>query len=727
MQAWSRLWSHWRWCSPAQVCPRRLPPHRLRQRRPPHDRVDADNRHQRGLHVATPKKPRKASSPPAKSKVRPATKPPKKKSSAKKAKSKAAAKRKAKKLTAPKPPKKTPGGLDPQAQRATETLASASTLKAAALGDASPANAPMITPLADASATTGTLTGTLTDAASSATLADVCVYLYATGGAYTGNGTCAAADGGYVLSNIPAGSYTLAAYDPAGWHPTTWYGGAPSQESAASFDIAGGASTSDVNISLPQLTGITGKVTDAVTEGTIPGACVYAKQTGGGSATYATCISGAEYTYAITGMDPGTYDVAFYDPSGMHHTMHVDATVTDGRTTTTVDGAMPEITGIIGTVVDASSGKPIANGCVMLYTTGGNYVAGSYRCTNATGTFVIDGVNPGTYALAYYDPAARFLTQWYSGQSTRKTAAAVVITNGVTTQVGPERVKIQGSITGIVRNADGSPAADVCVYADDLDGKYTGVGGCSDSTGRYTLYGLLAGGYKIAYYPPGTTGASTYWYLQAASEAAATPIAVDSFEPTNVADMYLVDPGDITPPGPVTNLAASSANTTVRLTLDQPHRLRLHRGCHPPRRRYDATLQPHRRHLGGHGHRAREHLRRHPGHRRNRLQLRPVRPRRHTQLRPGGHNDDHRGLHQRRRAPMRHHQRQHHLVTSHRAGLPTRLPSDRLAERDPDARTRHHHQGSPRVGPPRSGHVGVQRNSRPPSHPHLLPRRQRRR
>ena len=220
---------------------------------------------------------------------------------------------------------------------------------------------------------------------------------------------------------------------------------------------------------------------------------MYAKQTTGGSASYATCLGSMSETYAITGMAPGGYDVAFVDPSGLHTTTRTTATVVANRTTSAVDADMPQVTAIVGTLVDGVSNVPIANGCAMLYAPGGGYVSGSYRCTDAQGKFVIDGIAPGHYLLAYYDPTARFRTLWFDGKPDQGSASVVTVTADTITTIGAARVATFGSATGIVRNADGTLASNVCVYANDMEGQYTGIGTCSDATGRYTLAGLLDG------------------------------------------------------------------------------------------------------------------------------------------------------------------------------------------------------------------------------------------
>ena len=80
-----------------------------------------------------------------------------------------------------------------------------------------------------------------------------------------------------------------------------------------------------------------------------------------------------------------------------------------------------------------------------------------------------------------------------------------------------------------------------------MAGQYTGVGTCSDATGRYTLAGLPTGQYKIAFYPPGSGSTSPYWYLQRSNELSATPITITGLQTTALQDEILTIADDSTP------------------------------------------------------------------------------------------------------------------------------------------------------------------------------------
>ena len=92
-----------------------------------------------------------------------------------------------------------------------------------------------------------------------------------------------------------------------------------------------------------------------------------------------------------------------------------------------------------------------------------------------------------------------------------------------------------GSITGAVTNGSG-PDEGICVYADDVNGDYTGVGGCTDAAGQYTLSDLSPGTYALGFYPPGMSTPTTIWYHDASSEALATQVTVEAGQATGGID-----------------------------------------------------------------------------------------------------------------------------------------------------------------------------------------------
>lgn len=386
------------------------------------------------------------------------------------------------------------------------------------------------------------ISGTVTDAATGDPVDGVCAYLYsAATGDYTGQGTCTGADGGYAFSDIPADAYYVAIFDPTGVHQTEWYGQAATIADASPIDLSGG-DAQGIDVQLSDVTSVTGTVTDAKTGDPLANVCAYLYNTDGSYAGHGSC-TGADGTYTIQGEDAGTYDVAFTDPAGTHLTQwydnaatQADAThidVTDGLITSGVDAAITPITSISGRVTDRQTGDPIAGACAYLYDAGGGY-AGIGYCTGANGRYTLAGMPAGSYEIAVFDPSAAHITGWYDTGGARSTDRTVDVTDGDIVTGADFALDEPGEITGVVQDATGTPRTDVCVYADNADGSYSGVGACTDGTGHYTLDGLAPGSYKLGYYPPGQASPTVYWYLNAVSEATATAVDVTGGQSTSL-------------------------------------------------------------------------------------------------------------------------------------------------------------------------------------------------
>jgi hypothetical protein len=163
----------------------------------------------------------------------------------------------------------------------------------------------VLTPIAE-----GTVSGVVTGAGGP--VSGACVYLYADasdqGAVYA---TCTGPDGGYWLSGVAAGEYTVAVADWSGAHATYW--------AETVTTVAPGAGvTVDVTLVAVASGGVSGTITSATGPGGVAagGVCVYlydADRTD--AASFASC-SLADGGYAVSQVVSGDYDVAFFDPAG---------------------------------------------------------------------------------------------------------------------------------------------------------------------------------------------------------------------------------------------------------------------------------------------------------------------------------------------------------------------------------------------------------------------------
>jgi len=394
-----------------------------------------------------------------------------------------------------------------------------------------------------------TIEGTVTDASTNEPLADVCAYLYSAGTATSVAAACSGNDGRIALQGMNAGSYQLAFADSTGTHVTQWYHGAVSQQTAQTITITDGDIVTAEDAAMAPITTVTGTAVDAKTTEPLAGVCAYLYPSGSDSSAAASC-SGADGRIALQGMPPGTYQLAFTDSTGLHATQWYTASTTrtgatsldlgDGTIVGNADAALHPITTVVSTVTAEESGQPLANVCAYLYPVGSPTSAAA-GCSGADGRIALQGMPPGDYQLAFADASGQRVTEWYGGSYQRNSASIIPLGDGDQKLDADVQMDLLGGISGTVSDGSG-PLADICVYADDLSGNYSGVGACTDSSGQYTLSGLPSGDYKLGFYPPGQPSPTVYWYSGKSDESAADPVQVQSGAATSGVDETIPAP-----------------------------------------------------------------------------------------------------------------------------------------------------------------------------------------
>lgn len=379
-----------------------------------------------------------------------------------------------------------------------------------------------------------TVAGLVTDAGTGEPLEGVCAYLYEQGTWNTVGASCTAEDGRIVMQDVPTGTYELAFADTAGTHHTQWYSGAASRDAAAPITIGSATVITDANAAMAPITSVIGLVTDEQTGELLEGVCAYLYPVGSDSSVIGSCTE-ADGRIVMQGMAPGSYELAFADTTALHATEWFgdsatrDAAATielnEGTIVTDAHAAMAPITTVVGHVTDSASGDPLAGVCAYLYPVGSEESAGA-SCTFDDGRIAIQGFPQGKYVIGFADTSGLRATEWYGGSYNRADATVIDLTTAWARLDLDVAMDFTGSLTGLVTDDAGKPRADVCVYAGNLDGTYTGIGSCTDTTGSFTLMGLNPVDVKLGYYPPGMDSPTTWWYDAQTSEETATPVTV---------------------------------------------------------------------------------------------------------------------------------------------------------------------------------------------------------
>ncbi|MCA1711296.1 MAG: carboxypeptidase regulatory-like domain-containing protein [Actinobacteria bacterium] len=438
----------------------------------------------------------------------------------------------------------------------------------------------------NASLSTGsTLTGTVTDRASLAPLAGECVNAFTNNGSWTYAYGTTRADGTYTLV-LPAGSYVVSfsdCNDLDGYDYLDQYWQDTPSYSAATLVVVptGGGTASGINAALDR----GGRITGTVSNGTAPVAnvCVDAYVDGATAQNqylYASySYTQPDGTYVMRGVRPGTYIVVFDDcGSGPQQSrayvsqyyggtrVLADATrVTVAVNTATAGVNATLVLGgrITGTARDQHSGSAIADICLDAQPRAAQtdpYIYDySYDQSATDGSFVLGALAGGDYVVEAYDCTypERYEYQAYDGKTYQD---ATLINVRLGQSATPITVNMRayavgtGSINGRVTVSDGTPVQGAYVQTCTTGGRCSTA--TTNSTGDYTLTGLVDQEYVVTAYPP-SRGLNT----------GSTRVTVNNGSTGPVQIIVLTAP---VPPPSGTTVGTSAPGTTPVVVVGSP-------------------------------------------------------------------------------------------------------------------------------------------------------------
>lgn len=311
---------------------------------------------------------------------------------------------------------------------------------------------------------------------------------------------------------------------------------------------------------------ISGTVTSAYTGNPLGGIeiCAYAIPSEESKcALSSTGSSGEVGEYAISGLASGTYKVEFWDPgeapglapeffSAKHSWEEADPVlVSDGADTPNIDASMERSGWIEGWTVDADSNESVAGVLVCAIP----IIEPAFtRCREVgwNGWYRIDGLGGGQYEVAflpYEKESLEYLPQYYNDEPSQTSADLVTVTSGQGTGEIDAHLHLGGEITGTVSDAASGTAigsTNVCVLEAAVPEEPFA---CTktEGNGKYELYGLPTGSYKVWFSPdvPAWKEEDNYvqqYYNGKSSFAEADLIAVTAGQLTQGIDARLSSP-----------------------------------------------------------------------------------------------------------------------------------------------------------------------------------------
>ena len=415
--------------------------------------------------------------------------------------------------------------------------------------------------------TGGSITGTVTDASTGQPATGISVG--ATDSSFNITTATTDSSGHYSIAGLSGGAYRVS-FSGGGYIPQN-YNGHPKWQSGDSVAVTFSEATPGIDAVLTRGGSLTGTVTDAGSHSGLTGVFVTASDAHGAEASAST---GSDGSYTLSGLAPGTYTVAFSRSgyltqyyNGKILSQNADqVTISGTETHTGIDAALAQAASISGTASDSSTGTPVSGISIVAYDTNGNF-AGSAG-TTSNGTYTITGLAPGSYRVGFSDFSSRYVSQYYNGKSTLAAADTVTLTSGQAVSQIDARLQTvsqtQGTITGTVTSAaTAAKLSGISVSASQVGG-----GGfastTTDANGGYTLNGLPAGTYTVAFSDGNGLHIQQYFNAKP-SVAQADAVTVSGGQTTSGIDAALAAAGRIT--GTVSDAHFGGAISGVRVNV----------------------------------------------------------------------------------------------------------------------------------------------------------------
>ncbi|MDQ0209547.1 carboxypeptidase regulatory-like domain-containing protein [Arthrobacter bambusae] len=308
-----------------------------------------------------------------------------------------------------------------------------------------------------------------------------------------------AADGTYKLTGLPAGNYNLHFSGYNSGALDQWYKNAATQATATAVTVTAGQDVTGINATLVKGSTISGTVT-APAGVNLTSTYVYASIVGSTATTSYTTV-GADGTYKLTGMAPGSYNVHFsgYNSGALDQWYKNAATqatatavtVTAGQDMTGIDATLVKGATISGTVT-APTGVNLTS--TQVSASGVGTGSSGYAQVAADGTYKLIGLPAGSYNLEFYNDST--VPQWYRNASSQATATAVTV-SAQQDLTGIDATLVKGAtISGTVSGVSAGGYLPVTVQDSAGDVVKTAEPGY---LGAYSIDGLAAGTYKVAF------------------------------------------------------------------------------------------------------------------------------------------------------------------------------------------------------------------------------------
>ncbi|MCX6583419.1 MAG: carboxypeptidase regulatory-like domain-containing protein [Candidatus Aminicenantes bacterium] len=377
-------------------------------------------------------------------------------------------------------------------------------------------------------------------------------------------------NGYYIARGVPAGTWKIRfnATNVGNYVPE-FYNDKFAHRDGDTVAVAIGQTIENIDAQLAEGGIITGRVTDGSGNG-IPNVSIQIRDTTNYTFIW-TGTDGSGY-YTAQGVPAGSWLVLFQCPqtSTFVSEYYNDklwqssadlVNVAAGQTISNIDAQLAIGGAISGHVTDGN-GNGIYNVNAQVRDANNNVLTGAN--TDGSGNYTIYGLTPGAYKI-YFETnnAGNYVREYYNDKSSLAAADNVPVNAGQTTENIDAQLAAGGAISGHVVDGNGNGIYNVNVQVRDANNNVL-TGANTDSSGNYTIYGVIPGNYKIYFE---TNNAGNYvreYYNDKTSLAAADDVTVTAGQNTENIDAQLATGGILT--GCVTDEGGSGIqNVRVRL------------------------------------------------------------------------------------------------------------------------------------------------------------------
>ncbi|GMK42639.1 hypothetical protein PCCS19_56990 [Paenibacillus sp. CCS19] len=380
----------------------------------------------------------------------------------------------------------------------------------------------------------GTVTGIITNAQTGAPLAGALVEALDNRNSILST-AITAADGSYTLSSLaPASNDRLRV--SADTFVTQVIG----------FSITAGQ-TRTINAALSPVAGtLTGTITDSATGAPLAGASIRVFTSEG--ITLQTTSTAADGSYTIPSLQPGSYSVVIMDEGYAGRT--IGALINAGAVTT-LNVALQQLAGAISGTVTDTSGNPIADAIVRIFS---NNIIVVRVATREDGTYDIGNLTPGSYYVSVR-------AEGFGGLS-----FSAVVNPGETTIENFVLTPNPGSVSGTVTDSSGNPIAGaiLTISLNVSGGGLITTRYVSQTDGSYLIENLFPAPYLITV--AANTFQSTFQSVTVASEQRAVANFVLQSNPGTLSGT-VVDNNGIPVAGAAVLIKTSTGNGVTIATI----------------------------------------------------------------------------------------------------------------------------------------------------------------